>query len=819
MAIELSATAKLLLNKTHKGPNLILEIDGAPWVYTALQTLRPWSFDDAPILYFDTDSFSFDKGIPMPESKEIISLSGSSAKIQNQLNQDKGGSSSISTFNLELIDIDNLATNLISPGVDFTDILGRNPIVYLNFEGGLHPNDSFVIVRGVITKSKSTPASAILQISHPERKKKQKIFIPASTKLSAQLLIGGTTATVSDTTYFITPTNTLSTYIQINDEIIQYTGKTLTTLTGLVRAQFDTFAAQHEINDSVNSIYRIQDSTATLALKLMHSNSGAYGSSEIRYFGGYSPSELDSSIIFFDYFDIQKKIGFVDGDSITITGATNVGNNSTFTIVDYGTYGTGSWIQISGSLTTEMLTSALCTFQSKYDVYPSGFGMGLTGQEVDTAEFERLAQRFSASFPTFDFKLKKEIDGSFINEQILYQSNAYSIPRDAKISIGVTAPPIADEQVFILDETNVANPESLRPERGFNEHFYNSIIYKYNYDVIEEKYLTGYISYSADSQTRFESDGEKIGNQAMIVESMGLQDNAETNIIVEINSRNQLDRYQFAPEYLSDVRILSKEGYQINVGDTVLFGSPDFKMVNLSTGNRTTALNYYEVINREVDVKTAGVTLSLLRTSFDSDGRYGTVSPSTHIGIGSTTNAIVVKTSFGSNNIRDEQEKWEQFEGYNIRIHSADYSFDETVEFLGFSSSNDYIMNVTPALSLPPSEDYIIDVEQYDDTVAKNGDRYKLLYAHLNPQIQIASGASQTVFDVGAGDVSKIKVGDVMCIHNYDYSDYSDEVFVTDITVNTITVGASLGFIPTSSHYIELVGYLDSGKPYRIYVG
>lgn len=818
MAVELSATAKLLLNKTHKGPNLILEFEGHDLIYTALETLRPWTFDDSPTLYFDTDEFYFDKGIPAPNAREIISLSGSGAKIQNQLLQDKGGSSSVSTFNLELVDESSLATNLITPGVVFNDILGRNCVIYLNFEGGLHPQDSFAVMRGVVTKAKSGPVSATLQISHPERKKKQKIFLPGSTKLTAQLLVGGTTATVSSTSSFTTPTDCLECYVQIGDEIIKYTGKTDTTLTGLTRAQFDTVAAQHEIDDSVNSIYRITGTTSDLALKLMHSNSGEYGLSDIKHFGGYSVTELDSTIIFFSYYDIQKKVGFVVGDSITVTGSSN-GNDATYVIEDYGTSSDGSWVRVDSALTLEMTTTATCTFSSQYDVLPAGFGMGMTGQEVDTAEFERLAARFSASFPTFDFKLKEEIDGNFINEQILYPSNAYSIPRDAKSSIGVTAPPIGEESVFILDETNVSNPGALRPERGLNENFYNSVIYKYNLDVVEEKYLTGYVAYSADSQTRFEADGEKIGNQPMIVQADGLLDDNATNTIIAINARNQLERYQFAPEYINDVSVLSKEGYQIDIGDVVFFGSTDFQMVNLDTGTRKTALNYYEVVNKSLDVKTGYVSLSLLRTNFDAEGRYGTVSPSTLIGVGSTTSSLVVKASFGSADIYDEQDKWSTFVGYNIRVHSPDYSFDETVEFLGFSGSNDYVINVSPALSTPPSEDYIIDIEAYDDSLATNGDRYKLLYAHFNPQIAVVSGASQTVFDVGAGDVGKMKVGDVVYLHNYSYSDYSSEVFISDITGTTITVDAALGFTPSSSHYVELVGFIDGGKPYRIYVG
>lgn len=814
MAVELSATAELLLSKTNRRPNLILEIDGAPNIYTAIETLELARFDTG--LLFD-DGLFFDEGVVMDSAKQLISLSGSGARIQNQLQIDKASSSSISTLNIELIDKDGQIATLVSPGGTFTDILNRNCTVYLNFESGLHPEDSIPIHRGSITRVKNSPASSLIQISHPERKKRQKVFIQASTKLTAQALVGDTTLTVTSTSAFLDDavSDGLKTYVRINNEYIQYTGYTSTTFTGCTRGQLGTTAAQHEVGDSVNSMYRIEGDSITLALKLMMSGAGEWGEHDVLFLGGYDPADLDPSIIFFNYFDIQKKAGFTVGDFAVVSGATNGGNNATFEILDYGKTANGSWIQIDGTLTTEFDTSAIVRFTSQYDVWTDG--MGMNGLEVDVERFQSLLSRFAASIPDMDFRLEEEIDNEFISSELFLPSNIYSIPRDAKASAGITAPPIADENIVFLDSSNVVNASSLSTERGLNEFFYNSIVYKYEHDLISDRFLKGYVDFSADSFNRFELTGEKIGNQSFVIESKGLRDNADTNIIVAINARNTLSRFEFAPEVLPEVKVLSKDGFKIEVGDVVAFGDPDLKVLNVESGDRSGQIKFYEVINKSLDVKTAGVVISLLQTDFDSQGRYALVAPASKVGTGSTTTKIYFKLGFYAENFDDEREKWEPFVGQQIRIVNKDYTFDETVTLVSLSETEPDVMNVT-ALSSPPSEDYIIELPLYDNTSAENQKKQKLLYCHFMPQLEVVSGISATQFTVSAGDAAKMSEGQVIRIHNADYSVDSSEVEVTDITGTTITV-ASLGFTPAAGQKIELVGFLDGGKPYRIYIG
>lgn len=817
MGIELSATAELLLDKTNKRPNLILEIDGAPNIYSAIVTLELPRFDMTPVLYFDDPDLFFDKGIEMSNSRQLISLSGSGSKIQNQLDRDKAATSSISNLNIELIDKDGQISTLVSPRQTFTDILNRSCTVYLNFEGGLHPEDSIVIHRGSITRVKNNAASSLIQISHPERKKRQKIFIPASTKLTAQALVGDTTITVASTTEFLNQSvaDGLKSYIRVGDEYIRYTATTATEFTGCTRGQLGSTSAQHEIGDSANSIYRFENPAINLALKLMMSGCGAWGESDALYFGAYSPTELDPTILFFNHFNIQKKVGFVVGDFVSVTGATDPANNSIFEILDYGTTDNGSWLQVTGSFVTELSTTATCTFTSQFDVYPDG--MGMNGNEVDVERHLLIADRFVSSIPDMDFRLDKEITQEFISKELFLPSNIYSIPREAKASLGITAPPIADERSLFLDSTNIVNASSIAPERGLNEFFYNSIVYKYNYDTLEDRFLKGYVEYSADSYNRFELTGEKIGNQSLVIESKGLRDDAGTNIIVSLNAKNTLSIFEFAPEVIPDVKVMSREGIKLEVGDVVAFGDPALKVLNVESGSRDGDVKLYEVINKSLDIKTAEVVITLLQTSFDSQGRYGLVAPSTKISSGSTTTKIYFKLGYYATTINNERKKWTDFIGEQIRITNADYSFDETVTLVSLSETEPNVMNVT-ALSSAPLEDYVIDLADYDDTSSLLQTKQKLIYCHFNPQLEVVSGTSSTVFEVSAGDAAKMSIGQMINIHSNDYVTDSVDVEVLNITGTTITTD-DIGFTPSAGQKIELVGFLDGGKPYRIYVG
>jgi hypothetical protein len=813
MALELSARARLLNAQRNISPNIILEIEGLPNLYSALDTLEYARFGENHI-YFGQPGLVFGGSVADETIKPYISLSGSGSTINQQLEQDKGSSQSVSSLKIELLDKNGEITKIISPGFVLDEILSKKAIVYFNYGDGLHPEDSVIILKGIISEVSSKAATIAFTIAHPEQQKRQKLFIKQTSKLSAIVSPGDTTVSVLTTNGFISSNDAnLKSYIKINDEIIQAPTKSSTQFTGLTRGQLGTVAASHAIGDEVSTFYSLQGTAIELALKLMLSQPFEYATTSINNIGAKGPTDLDPRVIFFSYPNTQRKYGLVVGDKVNISGSLIGGNNiSGLFITGFGQNDLGSWVSVNQDLSLEFGSPATVAFVSKYATMAEGLGMSI--DDVDVARHEQMVERFSANIPDYTFYLEDEIDGKeFLSKEIYFPANFYSLPRQASASVGLTLPPIADQEIRILDENTVVDPGEISPTRSVNQGFYNSVIYKYDKALLEDKFLTGSVTFSADSQSRFKA----IRNKPLIIESKGLRPSNQNDAILRTNSQRLLDRYQFAAQKISGLKTLFKTGYPIDVGDTVVFGSAALKVSDILEGNRDTQPQLYEVVNKSLNIKTGDVSLDLLSTGFEIDGRYGVIAPSSYVDTGSTVDSIVIKDSFSTTFPNKEKDKWSSSIGLRIAVHSQDWSFYEEVTLTGFEPSNDYRMLVSPSLSIAPPADYIVDISQYpSSTDAREEAIHKLLYAHFNPQIEIVSGASTTVFDVGAGDVGKIFVGSIVRIHNDDFTNDSPEVLVNDITGNTITVDGSLGFVPSAGEFIELIGFPDKALPYRV---
>ena len=120
-------------------------------------------------------------------------------------------------------------------------------------------------------------------------------------------------------------------------------------------------------------------------------------------------------------------------------------------------------------------------------------------------------------------------------------------------------------------------------------------------------------------------------------------------------------------------------------------------------------------------------------------------------------------------------------------------------------------MTISSLSGLAPSSNYIVEPAPYDNA----GTMFKALNGFVCPQVDIASGASSTVFDVGSSDISKFYANGVIRVHNSDYSVDSGDVKIESISTNTITVKTDMGFTPSASLKVDLIGFSsDNGKPY-----
>lgn len=907
MSLPVSAAMRAALEQGVKKPQLIMEIEGLP-TYSSIPVQKYPVYGDE--IYYGDAGLLYGGLVTNEDILPWIDLSRSSNSIQQQLQPDKGGFSSVTNFDVCVIDKNGAVSALLKP-TKTDDILSKKVKLYLGLEGAGHPQDSILFFTGIVTAAPIGAGFVKFNLSSPEKLKNLEIFPKISTALSADVhynsaqiqdilyskreditenvsityLSGGTKGsetvsvsggditiyidtsgssssdlttasnikhalelnleaanliylkingdssavqTVNAQTFLTTTTTisvdstsdfldeadsgTLTTYLIIGDEIVKYTGRTSTTFTGCSRAQFGTVATTHSGGENVESAYRLQGNLKDLSLKLMLSGRGTtyLDDAEILGFNEYGISAV-SNAIFLGDLNFKSNQGVVIGDTITISGAANAGNNGATTIIDIGQTELNSYLILDKTLITEGI-GATFTLTSQFDVLPKFAGLEMTPDQVDVQEFLDKYSQFSASFFEYDFFLKDSVKGSeFINEQILFPSGCYSIPRKAKTSIGLTIPPLATAQVKTIDWSNVTNASSIVIDRSINQNFYNSIIFKYDPDQVTDKYKRGLIRQSADSTNRI-----KVANKALTIEADGVRDSVGFDSIINVQERRFLDRYQYCAESI-DVEVTFGAGFEIEIGDAVVFKGEELKVGDSTQGSRVFRPRLFEVQNKTLRLSGQPIRLKLVDTAYNLNGRYGIISPSSKIDSGATTTNLPLKRSYGTLlGYAAEGAKWSPVLGVKVRVRSEDYTFDEETYLQSIDPANPSGIIVSPALSTPPNEDYVVDIAAYSASTDPLDEALsKALYCSWNNQITITSGTSGTVFDVGLSDAADLAVGYLIYVHSDDYTNQSAEVLITDITGTQITVDTDLGFTPASGDKIEVLNYIDGGYGYR----
>lgn len=808
-----------LLSRTVKSPQIIVEIDGLP-TFSSLQNKKYAKYGD-PGVDYGLAGFVYGGLIVDSLSYPYIDLAKSTNNITQQLLIDKGGYSSSTNFDISLVDVDRYITKIITPGYVIEDILARKARIYLSLEGAGHPEDSILFFSGIVSDIKSGAGYVNINISSPERLKNLEIFPKVSTDLTVAINSSATTFTVKDTAQFILPdgSGTLKSYFKIDDEIVEYTGSTATTFTGCVRGQFGTIASSHSIGASLETFYRLQGNLRDLALKLMLSGGDEYHTSDIDIlsFNNYGLISNPNAIYLPTYYPDQI-YGLVIGDTVNVTGASNIGNNGTALILSINTNDVGSYIVLDKTLVNEG-SGAKVAFKSKYNVLPKFAGLEMTPDQVDVAEFEKVYTQFQSQFFEYDFYIKDQLNGSdFINSQILYPSGCYALPRKAKTSIGLTIPPLAQKGTKKLSNLNVTKASNIKINRSISKNFYNSVIYRYDQDAVENKYTRGKITQSANSTNRI-----NISNKPLQIDSDGIRASANFDYLFQTQTRRFLDRYQYGAESL-DVQVLFGDAFTIEIGDTVIL---DGQLLQISdtkntNGTRKFLPRLFEVQNKSMSLKGTEITLTLVDTVYSLDGRYGVISPSSTIGAGSTTTKIVLKKSFGDTlTDRLPTIKWLNYIGEKALVRNDDWSFQELVTITAIDPSNPYNLIVSPALSSAPTEDMILDSPRYpNNTDEADQAIYKAAHCSWNMTRNVLTGSTDTVLFFDYADRSAFVLNAPVMVRSTDWSTQSVEVKIIDVYLDLInpcyvTLSKPLGFTPTTDMKIELLGYADGGAPYR----
>ena len=185
MTIEITQSTRERLRENAISPIVVLEIDGVPRRLGSDVILQIIRIGDENLFI---DGTWFIGGLrPLENQEDLVSLGATSTRIRQQLNQDRGGSGSISTFEIGLIDEGRQVSRLISPGKEIEEILFRKCKVWIGFGNTAFPDDYIEVFQGVIDEVQSGAGLVKLAIVHPDQKKRQQLFPIAQTELTQEM--------------------------------------------------------------------------------------------------------------------------------------------------------------------------------------------------------------------------------------------------------------------------------------------------------------------------------------------------------------------------------------------------------------------------------------------------------------------------------------------------------------------------------------------------------------------------------------------------------------------------------------------------------
>jgi hypothetical protein len=821
MALELTENARELSQQTNIQQQIIIVFEPFPFIFSTLGVTKFARYGDE--IVYNQPNLVYGGVIPEPDSRAFISLDGTTNSIKQQIEIDRGGSSSITSFKVRLVDKDGLIVDLFTPNNQYVDDpLGITARVFLNFVGGAHPEDSALFLIGQVVEIDHGAGYADITISSPQAKKRAKAFTKSTTELTGNINSTDTVIPVENTINFLSPQDAIRTYIKINDEIIEVGNRTASSFDVITRGALNTIADNHDNEDPVESFYRLEGQNLELALKLMLSKSGnepVFTNIKALAFQVLDSLNTVPNAILLESENIQGDYGVVIGDLITVTGATNAQNNITDAlIIGFGKIpNQQEYIIVNQNLVDEIGSSAIISINSKYNVLPDGLGM--SPLEVDVERHEFLASLFPDDVVDMDFFIDDTITGtSFIDEELYFPAGFYSVPRAGnKASCNITIPPLAVNQVPTLSAANIGGADRIKIKRTTNKYFFNSIVYRFEKDSLDSNFLATNVNISATSIGKI-----NVENKPLTIESNGLRRGSETNLFINRKAIRLLDAYQLSAETIQ-IDVLYKVGFVIEVADTVIFDGSDLKIVDSRLGSRDFENRVMLVLNKSIDLKKGRITLTLIDTGLSSVGRFGVIGPSSTIDAGSTDTILRLKQGLQIPLGFDESFKWTDYIGENVLVRTRDYSFTEETELLGidFGSPNTIIVS---ALTSPPPEDYIVEIINYPDSPnATEAAKWKNVHVFLTPQILITNGINDTEVEINIADVDKLFIGSVVRVHSPDYSNDSQTDLVdTDpeivsIVGNVITFDKSLGFTPAPNDQIDLIGFsADEGLPYRL---
>lgn len=734
MALELTPAILRALDELSIEPNISFKIDGFSTIFSANAVKDFLLYGDPDVFYGDPDLFY--GGLKNVQDNETLLDSQSTTyTIQQQMNYDDAEGSSISSMTLGLVDKNEIITQLITPGIDVEDILGRKISVFLTFGDVSFFDDAILVFRGVVTKIDSIAGLIKLKINHPDNKKQVELFKVVETQIddAAGINASQVTIPVISTDNFIAEQGALTTYIRIDDELIRSTDIQPTNFAGLTRGDLGSTAAPHDDEAQVRALYCLEGNPLDLALQLMmsgHGDNPVHSAVPVTSFLklGAGTTQVPNAI-FFNQINLPQELGITPGDTITTTGASNGANNvTTRTVLTVQKFESGYYITVDGAaLVLEDTTSAVMDMFSQYNVLPDG--MRMTPDEVDIVEHIKIRDFFHSSTQMRIYLKDDAVEGKeFIDKQLYQPIACYSLPRKAQASLGYTVGPIPGEDIKTLDDTNVRNPDKIELSRSTNRSFFNEVVYKYNDSPLsaEEKFRNTDIRISQTSKNRIPGT-----SKTFTINATGLRTDLNAENIIASNGNRILDRYKFGAEMVR-IKTLMRVSAGLEIGDIVVGDFRKMKVSDTKKGTRDFDPRLFEIQNKSINLKTGEVDLVLLDTGINLSTRFGLMSPCSPIAglISSSQFVIGPDAIYPSKFGNEEYRKWENIlnitNPMSILVRNEDYSIQED---LVVTSINQNTFTLQDPATITLEVGMFVEFTGYVDT--DTSDKQKLVYAYM----------------------------------------------------------------------------------------
>lgn len=810
--LPITDTLKQAIELPQVSPAMALEIDGYDIVFANVRIEKYIRIGD-PDLYIGDDWVIGGYSLLDNVSDYISFNTGTTTKISQKLDVYKAQGSSVSGMVVSLIDKSETVTELVSPGFQVEDLLGREVVVKQGVKGTAYPEDYVPIFRGLVQGIDSGAGYINLILSNTEEKKRAGILTRTTAELANSIDNVQTTVDLVDASEFITPADTLSTYLKVNDEFMEYTGKATNTLTGVTRGLEGSTAAAANAGQDAELWCKVTGNGLDIALKLMLSQGEEWYAENLPVLGFQTFNILYSinNAVFFDKINLEEEYGVAVGDTIEVMGSGF--NDQVTTIAEIGMIDDSTYIVVDGTIVAENPTTATARLKSKWNVLP--IGLGMKPKEVDIKQHLYVRDTF---LPVFDLEIYfKEAENTkeFIEQLVYLPMACFSVPRKARSSVIMHIAPLPVNDIKTLDITTVKNAKDLKIQRSTSENFFNEITFSLDYNPAVEKFKKTLTYESLTSKARIST----LGIRGLAIDAVGLKTSNDGATRSRQSAARFLRRYQYGAEFIKGVDVHFKTGFAIEIGDVVVVDFDSLQLSNFDKGVRGGGFKLMEVLNWTRDTKSGEIKLDIVNTTYGVDDRYGVISPSSIVTNGSTTTKLRIKKSYTTKDFQRESTKWTNYVGQEVIVHSEDWSTVYTTTIKGFDNQDPQGMLVD-ALPTAPSAGWIIQCPNYPNTTdEKDLAFWKLRHAFFSPQVAVTAtviGAEQTKFTVSPSDVGRFFVGSQVRVHNYDYTNDAPEAKVIGIVGNDVEIDTATGFTVDSTHVVDLIGFPDKQGAYRV---